>query len=435
MFRCIIWNFASIIWSSDSSPELHVHHVKFQLHHLKFQIYHLKSRFIIWNFSLITWGSEYASEIWNLKSEILLPLEALNFTLERQPVGCISTSMYSCITESVFHADNAHCDYTASPTLDDRSPRYILGRFYHSQNQICMYEHSHQYSRHSLIVQYLVQHTSIRSVVLPAGCMLCSSSWGVLAVVVIVAFLLCVVLVTIEISGGEQLSTGNWHMLAQFCLPLNQICCCNDLSAPRYCQGCQIATGFQKWRASFLIKLHWYRDKPYFLFTAEVKTQQKLAHSPWSLLGYCWGYRKPLSDTSELGVLPALPAFPISNAHLLCALDTVREHEVWPNKGWHLREIPLYSCLHTHYVKIEHTSVYFQVRSKQGTIHPYNRILLRLKYFSDIPRTSGRTPDVRLCAMAVAFFHYQTTCAQFGRVFQCFSFHNISPFLLPDLFS
>ena len=30
--------------------------------------------------------------------------------------------------------------------------------------------------------------------------------------------------------------------------------------------------------------------------------------------------------------------------------------------------------------------------------------LLRLKYFSDILRTSGRTPDVQLCAMAMAFF-------------------------------
>ena len=61
--------------------------------------------------------------------------------------------------------------------------------------------------------------------------------------------------------------------------------------------------------------------------------------------------------------------------------------------------------------------------------------LLQLKYFSDLLQMSGWTPDVRLCAMAVAFFHYRTTCAQFGQVFRCFSFHNISPFLLPDLFS
>ena len=61
--------------------------------------------------------------------------------------------------------------------------------------------------------------------------------------------------------------------------------------------------------------------------------------------------------------------------------------------------------------------------------------LLQLKYFSDLLWTSGRILDVGLCAMAAAFFHYRTTCAQFGRVFRCFSFHNISPFLLPDLFS
>ena len=61
--------------------------------------------------------------------------------------------------------------------------------------------------------------------------------------------------------------------------------------------------------------------------------------------------------------------------------------------------------------------------------------LLQFKYFSDILRTSGRTPDVRLCAMATAFLYYWTTRAQLGRVFRCFSFRNISPFLLPDLFS
>ena len=109
--------------------------------------------------------------------------------------------------------------------------------------------------------------------------------------------------------------------------------------------------------------------------------------------------------------------------------------------------------------------------------------LLQLKYFSDILRTSGRTPDVRPCAMATAFciigqlvpnsakrsngfpfcynsnisliycgrpvglrmsdsaqwprrfLYYRTTRAQLGRVFRCFSFRNISPFLLPDLFS
>ena len=58
-----------------------------------------------------------------------------------------------------------------------------------------------------------------------------------------------------------------------------------------------------------------------------------------------------------------------------------------------------------------------------------------IQYFSDILRMSGRTPDVRLCAMAAAFLYYRTTCAQLGQVFRCFSFHNISPFLLPDLFS
>ena len=52
-----------------------------------------------------------------------------------------------------------------------------------------------------------------------------------------------------------------------------------------------------------------------------------------------------------------------------------------------------------------------------------------------ILQTSGRTPDVRICAMAAAFLYYRTTRAQLGRVFRCFSFHNISPFLLPDLFS
>ena len=61
--------------------------------------------------------------------------------------------------------------------------------------------------------------------------------------------------------------------------------------------------------------------------------------------------------------------------------------------------------------------------------------LLQVKYFSDILRTSGRTPDVRICAMAAAFLYYRTTRAQLGRMFRCFSFHNISPFLLPDLFS
>ena len=61
--------------------------------------------------------------------------------------------------------------------------------------------------------------------------------------------------------------------------------------------------------------------------------------------------------------------------------------------------------------------------------------LLRFKYFSDILQTSGRTPDVRICAMAAAFLYYRTTHAQLGWVFRCSSFHNISPFLLPDLFS
>ena len=160
----------------------------------------------------------------------------------------------------------------------------------------------------------------------------------------------------------------------------------------------------------------------------------------------------------------------------------------------------------------------------------YTHIVLQLEYFSDIPRTSGRTPDVQLRAIDVTlciighltpnlgecpdvfpfcynsnisliscgrpvglqtsnsaqwprhfciirqlapdsaersngfpfcydsnisliycgrpvglqmsdsvqwprhFLYYRTTRAQLSRVFRCFSFHNISPFLLPDLF-
>ena len=41
-------------------------------------------------------------------------------------------------------------------------------------------------------------------------------------------------------------------------------------------------------------------------------------------------------------------------------------------------------------------------------------LLLQVKYFSDILRTSGQTPDVRLCTMATAFLHYRTTSAQLG---------------------
>ena len=46
--------------------------------------------------------------------------------------------------------------------------------------------------------------------------------------------------------------------------------------------------------------------------------------------------------------------------------------------------------------------------------------LLQLKYFSDILRTSGWTPDVQLCTMATAFLHYRTTRAQLGRAVQWF---------------
>ena len=53
---------------------------------------------------------------------------------------------------------------------------------------------------------------------------------------------------------------------------------------------------------------------------------------------------------------------------------------------------------------------------------PMFSFLLWLKYFSDILRMSGRTPDIRLCAMAAAFFHYRTTRAQFSWVFRCFPF-------------
>ena len=63
---------------------------------------------------------------------------------------------------------------------------------------------------------------------------------------------------------------------------------------------------------------------------------------------------------------------------------------------------------------------------------PMFSFLLRLKYFSELLQTSGRTPDVRCCAMATAFLYYRTTHTQLSRVFRCFSFRNISPFLLPD---
>ena len=49
-------------------------------------------------------------------------------------------------------------------------------------------------------------------------------------------------------------------------------------------------------------------------------------------------------------------------------------------------------------------------------------ILLWLEYFSNILWMSGWTPDVQLCVMAAAFFHYRTPCAQFGQVFRCFPF-------------
>ena len=104
------------------------------------------------------------------------------------------------------------------------------------------------------------------------------------------------------------------------------------------------------------------------------------------------------------------------------------------------------------------------------------RRVLQLEYFSDIPRTSGRTPDVQLRAMDAAFCiirHLVPNSAECSDVFPfcydsnisliycgrptlhngrsvfalsdnsrpirpsvpMFSFHNISPFLFPDLFS
>ena len=57
-------------------------------------------------------------------------------------------------------------------------------------------------------------------------------------------------------------------------------------------------------------------------------------------------------------------------------------------------------------------------RTQLGQVSRCFPFLLQLKYFSDILRMSSRTPDVRLCAMAIAFLHYQTTCAQLGRVVQ-----------------
>ena len=78
---------------------------------------------------------------------------------------------------------------------------------------------------------------------------------------------------------------------------------------------------------------------------------------------------------------------------------------------------------------------YQTTRAQLGRAVQWFPLLLRFKYFSGVLRTSGRTPDVRLCAMATEFLYYRTTRAQLGQVFRCFSFHNISPFLLPDLFS
>ena len=78
---------------------------------------------------------------------------------------------------------------------------------------------------------------------------------------------------------------------------------------------------------------------------------------------------------------------------------------------------------------------YWTTHAQLGQVVQWFPFLLQFKYFSDIPWTSGQTPDVRLCAMAAAFLYYRTTHAQLGRVFRCFPFHNISPFLLPDLFS
>ena len=65
---------------------------------------------------------------------------------------------------------------------------------------------------------------------------------------------------------------------------------------------------------------------------------------------------------------------------------------------------------------------YRTTRAQLGQVFRCFPFLLRFKYFSDILRTSGWTPDVRLCAMAVAFLHYQTTHAQFSQVFRCFPF-------------
>ena len=109
-------------------------------------------------------------------------------------------------------------------------------------------------------------------------------------------------------------------------------------------------------------------------------------------------------------------------------------------------------------------------------------LLLQLSYFSDILQTSGRTPDIWCCMMAVVFVHFRTPHTQLSQVFLCFPFcydsyfsnipqtsgwlqmsdsarwlwhffiigqltpnlaecsdafpfHNVSPFLFPDLFS
>ena len=47
--------------------------------------------------------------------------------------------------------------------------------------------------------------------------------------------------------------------------------------------------------------------------------------------------------------------------------------------------------------------------AERSDVFPF---LLQFKYFSDILQTSGRTPDVRICAMATAFLYYWTTRTQ-----------------------
>lgn len=110
----------------------------------------------------------------HLKSEILLPLEALNFTLERQLLGAFPPA---CIVASL----NLFFMLTMCIVIIQQAPHWMTDLLTTSWEDFialktkfaCMsILTSTQESRHLLIVQYLEQHTSIRSVVLPAGCML-----------------------------------------------------------------------------------------------------------------------------------------------------------------------------------------------------------------------------------------------------------------------